>query len=440
MPTSSERHMVIGAYLAYGTGHHAASWRHPDTPASGAVDVAHYADMARTAERGLLDFMFLSDTPSVFNDDKQGLGGRVVGLEPLTLLSAIAMVTTNLGLVATASTTYNEPYNVARQFASLDLISQGRAGWNMVTTSKSQAAGNFGLAEHPAHDVRYERAKEFIHITKNLWETWPETAFIRDKESGMFYDPARRKFTRFQGDHLAIWGELNISRSPQGHPLMVQAGASEPGIDLAARSAELIFTAQTDKTSSREFARRVHSRLAHYGRTPDAVRILPGISPYVARTRREAVEKYEDLQRLIHPDLGLSMLSDLLGGFDLSDYDVEGPLPELPESNGNQSRRKLIETLARRENLNIRELYERLTASRGHIAAVGSYEEVADLLIDWYSSGACDGFNLMPPTYPGDLEEFVDNVVPILQDRGVFKSSYSQGSLREKIFGQREMR
>lgn len=432
--SNRDRPMIIGAYLAYGTGHHAASWRHPDTPVDGALDIRHYAAMAQCAERGLLDFIFLSDTPSVFNDDKEGFGGRVVGLEPITLLSALAMVTTDIGLVATASTTYNSPYNVARQFASLDHISQGRAGWNVVTTSKSQAAGNFGLSAHPAHDIRYDIADEFVEIAKQLWQTWPDEALIRNKDSGKFYDPLKRKFTSFKGEHLSLHGELNVAESPQRFPLIIQSGTSDRGIDLAARTAEVIFTAQTQISSSIDFSRRVKQKLSHYGRPTDAIRILPGISPYTARTKREAKSKYDALQQLIHPKLGLSMLADLLGGFDLTGYDLDGPLPELPDSNGNQSRRQLIEKMARQESLSIRQLYQRLTASRGHVAVVGTYEEVAEVLIEWFESGACDGFNLMPPTYPNDLNSFVEEVIPILQKRGVYKSAYGSGPLRSKLF------
>ncbi|WP_405977507.1 LLM class flavin-dependent oxidoreductase [Streptomyces sp. NBC_00158] len=432
MSESHRRRLVLGAYLSYGTGHHAAAWRHPDAVADGAQNIDHYVALARTAERGLFDFMFLSDTPSVFNDDREGYGSRVVVFEPMTLLSALAMKTTHLGLVATASTTYKEPYNVAREFASLDLLSGGRAGWNMVTSSKSQAAGNFGLDEHPEHGDRYRRATEFFDVVTGLWDSWDDDAFPRDKGRGVFYDPARRHALGHEGAHFGVRGELNVSRPPQGHPLVVQAGSSQEGMELAARTAEAVFTAQPDLAAAVEFRRDLRRRAAAYDRVNRDVLVMPGLCPFTGATDEEAREKFERLQRLVHPRLGVAMLSDLVGGFDLSGHDVDGPLPPLPPSNGNRSRRRLIEKLAA-EGLTIRGLYERLTVARGHLVLVGSYRRVARTMARWLEAGAADGFNIMPPHLPGGLDEFVDHVVPELQELGVYKDRYAQGTLREKL-------
>ncbi|TJZ59015.1 LLM class flavin-dependent oxidoreductase [Streptomyces piniterrae] len=432
MSTPEGRTLVLGAYLSYGTGHHAAAWRHPDAVADGAQNIGHYVDLARTAERGLFDFMFLSDTPSVFNDDQGGYGSRVVVFEPMTLLSALAMETTHLGLVATASTTYKEPYNVAREFASLDLLSGGRAGWNLVTSSKSDAAYNFGLEAHPAHPDRYRRAAEFFEVVTGLWDSWDDDALLRDKERGVFYDPAARHVLGHEGAHFRVRGELNISRPPQGHPLMVQAGSSEDGRELAARTAEVVFTAQPERAAARAFSQDLKRRLPAYDRPHDDILVMPGLCPFIGATDEEAQEKFAELQRLIHPGLGVAMLSDLVGGFDLSEHDVDGPLPALPPSNGNQSRRRLIEKLAA-EGLTIRQLYERMTVARGHLVVVGSYRRVAETMAEWLASGAADGFNIMPPYLPGSLTEFVDHVVPELQKLGVYKESYRAGTLREKL-------
>ena len=373
MSASFRRPLVLGAYLSYGTGHHAASWRHPETIVDGAQNLAHQIRLAQIAERGLFDLMFLSDTPSVFNDDRDGYGSRVCVFEPLTLLSAIAMHTEHIGFVATSSTTYKEPYNVAREYASLDFISGGRAAWNLVTTSKSDAAWNFGAHPHLPHDERYRRASEFYDVVTGLWDSWDDDALVRDRERGVFYEPARRHRLAHRGEFFSVRGELNIARAPQGYPVFVQAGSSEDGKELAARTAEIVFTAQPDLERSLVFTRDLKRRLHRYERlNPDLI-VMPGLCPFLGRTDGEARAKFEHLQSLIHPRLGVSMLSDLLGGFDLSGCDVDGPLPELPPSNGNRSRRALIEGLARDEGLTIRELYERMIISRGHAVVIGSY-------------------------------------------------------------------
>lgn len=424
---------MLGAYLSYGTGHHAASWRHPDAVADGAQRVEHYIRLAQIAERGLFDMMFLSDTPSVFNDDHDGYGGRVTLLEPLTLLSAIAVNTKRIGLVATSSTTYKEPFNLAREYASLDFISGGRAAWNLVTTSKNDAAFNFSGNRHLAHALRYRRAREFYEVVTGLWDSWDDDALLRDKESGVYYDPAKRHKLNHNGEFFSVRGELNVARPPQGYPVIVQAGSSEDGKNLAAQTAEIVFTAQPDLERSRLFIKDLKSRLASYERLNADIIVMPGVCPFLAETDEEAQAKFDYMQNLIHPRLGLSMLSDLVGGFDLFGYDVDGPLPQLPPSNGNTSRRKLIESLAYSEGLTIRQLYERMTVSRGHAVVVGSYRKAAEMMAEWLDCGAADGFNVMPPLFATGLVEFVDHVVPLLQSMGVYKREYREGTLRDKL-------
>lgn len=423
----------MGAYISYGTGHHAASWRHPETDVTATRNIDHYAALAATAERHLFDTLFLSDAPAVFNDDQQGFGGRVTSFEPVTLMSALAMVTEHVGLVVTSSTTYKEPYNVAREYASLDLISGGRAAWNLVTTSKLAAAGNFGLAEHPRHADRYRRAEEFIDVVRQLWDTWDDDAFPADKALGIYYDQAKRHPVRFCGEFFDLDAELNVPRPPQGHPVVVQAGSSPAGRALAGRTADIVFTAQSDLESAISFAADLDRRAAAFDRLNPSVLIMPGLTTYIGPTDAEAQEEVRYLQSLIRPEFGVSMLSDLVGGFDLSGYDVDGPLPSLPPSNANTSRRALIERLAFDEGLTIRQIYKRMTTSRGHLTLVGSYDRVADEIARWFERGAADGFNVMPPLFPHGLEQFGEHILPRLQQRGLFKSRYESGTLRDKL-------
>ncbi|MEU6611595.1 LLM class flavin-dependent oxidoreductase [Streptomyces shenzhenensis] len=423
----------MGAYVSYGTGHHAASWRHPASDTTATRNLGHYAEVTRLAEQHLYDTLFLSDAPAVFNDDRAGFGGRVTFFEPLTLMSALAVLSRHIGLVATSSTTYKEPYNLAREYASLDIISGGRAAWNAVTTSKTAAAGNLGLASHPAHADRYRRAEEFIDVVRGLWDTWEDDAFPADKADGRFYDPAKRHRLRHQGRFFSLDAELNVSRPPQGYPVIVQAGSSETGRELAARTAEMVFTAQPDLGSAVAFAEDLDRRAARHPRLNPGVIILPGLTVYAGKTERQAQEQVDELRSLIRPEFGLSMLSDLVGGFDLSSCDIEGPLPQLPPSNANTSRRALIEHLAYGEGLNVRQLYERMTTSRGHMTLVGSYDAVTEEMVRWFESGAADGFNMMPPLLPESLSDFSENILPRLRHRGVFKQRYKPGTLREKL-------
>ncbi len=427
--------LKLGAFL-YPGGHHVAAWRHPDAQADAGVNFAHYAALARAAEAAKFDLVFLADGVSVRGDDIDALSRtatRYVGqFEPITLLSAVAALTSRIGLVATASTTYNEPFHIARKYASLDHISGGRAGWNLVTSADEREAYNFGREAHLAHALRYQRAEEFYDVVTGLWDTWEDDAFLRDKESGIFFDPEKLHYLEHQGEHFRVRGPLNVPRPPQGHPVVVQAGSSEAGKALAARSAEVIFTAQQTLEDAQAFYADVKGRLAAHGRTPDELKIMPGVFPVVGRTRAEAEAKYQEIQDLIHPVVGLSLLSKHIGA-DLTGVDVDGPLPDLPETNGAKSRQALLVALARRENLTIRELYLRIAGARGHWTVVGTAEDIADQLQERFEGYGADGFNVMPPHLPKGLDDFIEHVIPELRRRGLFRTEYEGKTLRENL-------
>ncbi|TCK34445.1 FMN-dependent oxidoreductase (nitrilotriacetate monooxygenase family) [Paraburkholderia sp. BL8N3] len=429
-----KRQMHLGAFLME-TGHHIAAWRHPDADAHGGLDFAHYARLAQVAERAKFDAIFFADSVGVRDTHLPSLSrtARADHFEPLTLLSALSVVTRNVGLIATVSTTFNEPYNLARKFASLDHLSGGRSGWNLVTSSTESEALNFSFEQHPDHAVRYERAREFYDVVAGLWDSWEDDAFLRDKPSGVYFDPDKLHLLNHRGRHFKVRGPLNVARSPQRWPVVVQAGASEAGKELAAATAEVVFVAHQTLEEAQEFYRDLKGRLARYGRNADHLKIMPGIFPVIGRTEAEARAKFEQLQDLIHPDVGLSLLSNMSGGVDLSQFPVDGPLPELPETNGGRSRQRLLFDLARRENLTIRDLYLRIAGARGHQQVVGTPQSIADQLQQWFEEGGADGFNIMSPWLPGGLIEFAELVVPELQRRGLFRTEYEGRTLRENL-------
>ncbi|MFN6563481.1 MAG: LLM class flavin-dependent oxidoreductase [Nostoc sp. ChiSLP01] len=434
---SQKKQIKLGAFLP-GSGHHVAAWRHPNSQADGGLNFQHYKRLAQTAERGKFDMLFLADGLAVWDQGKgreafSRSGQFSVHFEPLTLLSALSVVTEHIGLVATASTTYDEPFHLARKFASLDYLSGGRAGWNVVTSSAEAAAKNFSQEEHLEHALRYERAREFLEVTSKLWDSWEDDAFLRDKESGIYFDPDKLHIPNHKGEYFSVRGPLNVARPIQGYPVIVQAGSSEAGQDLAAQTAEAIFTAQQTLAEAQAFYSGVKGRLSKYGRSPDRLKIMPGVFPVIGRTEEEAKEKYQQLQELIHPSVGLGLLSGLIGGHDLSKYPLDGPLPDLPDTNGGKSRLQLITDLARRENLTIRQLYLWIAGARGHRTILGTPEQIADQLEDWFVNDGADGFNIMPPWLPGGLDEFVDLVIPELQRRGLFRTEYEGRTLRENL-------
>lgn len=419
--------MHLGIFVL-GTGHHIAAWRHPDVTAEGAENFEFFQEIAQIAERGKLDMLFLSDGLTF---DRLSHPAEQVRYEPLTLLSALSVVTKQIGLAATASTTYNEPFHIARKFSSIDHLSEGRSGWNVVTSYYEEEAKNFNHDKHLDHSLRYDRAREFVDVVKGLWDSWDEDALVRDKESGVYFDPDKLHTLNHKGKYYSVKGPLNSSRSPQGSPVIIQAGSSDAGIKLAAETAEVVFTAQQTLEEAQVFYKKVKEKAVEFGRHPNEIKVLPGLTPIIGRTEEEAREKYEQLQDLIVPEIGLDFLSDYLGGLDLSKYSLDEPLPEvIPETNGNQSRRQLIIDLAKRENLTIRQLYKRISGSRGHRLIFGTAEQIADQLEDWVNDRGADGFNLMFPYLPGSFTEFVDQVIPILQERGLFRKAYKEKTLR----------
>lgn len=432
---TDRRMMKLGAFI-HETGQHVAAWRHPGAHAGSGVSFAETMDVARTAERGKFDLLFLADSAavSVFGSaDSRGRMGKVVKFEPMTLLSALAAVTTHLGLVATSTTTYAEPYTLARQFASLDQISGGRSGWNLVTSNNEAEAFNHGRDQHAAHADRYDRAHEFAEVVMGLWDSWDDDAFVRDKQSGVFFDPGKMHVLNHRGKHFNVRGPLNIARSPQGRPVLVQAGASDTGRDLAARVAELVFTAQDVFERARDFHTDVMARLPRFGRSAADVKVMPGIYPVVGRTEAEAREKYDYLQSLIHPSVGLAVLEHTIGVGGLDKYPLHGPVPEMGDTNGPLSRQRLLLEAARRDNMTLWELCLHNAGPRGHLLAVGTPSQVADVMEHWFRNGAADGFNVMPAWLPGSLEDFVGMVIPELQRRGLFRTEYEGRTLRENL-------
>ncbi|MFF3214890.1 LLM class flavin-dependent oxidoreductase [Streptomyces sp. NPDC002886] len=426
---TAPRTLHLNAFLM-NAGHHDAAWRHPSSSPERITDLRYFQELARTAERGRLDSIFFADGVALWGKARYNAVG---GFEPLTLLSAIAAVTEHIGLIATVSTTFNEPYNLARKFASLDHISGGRAGWNIVTSGSADEARNFNRDEHLEHNLRYERAREFLDVATKLWDSWEDDAIVLDKEGGVYADTDKLHPAAHKGEYFGVAGPLNVPRSPQGHPLLVQAGSSEDGKEFAAQYAEAVFTAQQTLADGQTFYKDLKSRLAKYGRSEDQLLVLPGIAPVIGSTEAEARALEQELTELQIPEYGLAQLSNMLN-VDLTGLPLDGGLPDLPEErdvNGNKSRFTLVAELARREGLTLRELIARLGAGRGHRVFAGTPEQIADQLEEWFTQGAADGFNIMAPVLPTGLTDFVDQVVPILQRRGLFRTEYTGRTLRE---------
>ncbi len=423
--------LKLGAFLA-NSGHHVAAWRHPLAQADASLDFEHFKAIARSAERGRFDALFVADVVALWGHHLDALSRTARGehFEPLTLMAALAAVTEHIGLIATATTSYNEPYHIARKFASLDHLSKGRAAWNLVTSVVSDEAWNFGRESHIEHADRYQRAEEFHDVVKGLWDSWDDDAFPRDKASGQYFDPDKLHTLNHRGKHFAVRGPLNVARPPQGHPVLVQAGASEPGKALAARVAEVIFASHHELPAAQAFYQDIKQRAAALGRDPDHIKILPGVTPFIGETREQAQALFEEFQALIDPVLGLRLLADTLGeDIDLSGHDLDGPLPDTPVGQRGSRRDQVLE-VARRDNLSIRQLYLRLA---GGNPVIGTPEDIADTFEAWFQGRACDGFNVFFPYFPGSIDTFVDRVIPLLQARGLFRHEYEGRTLRENL-------
>ena len=414
-------------------GHHEASWRHPESSPLALTDIHYYQDLARRAEAGLFDSIFLADQLAMGED---GVAAGRTWLEPLTVLAALSVSTTRIGLIATASTTYTEPFNLARQFASIDHMSGGRAGWNIVTSWAAAAARNYGGEGQVSHADRYARGEEFMTVVKALWDSWADDAIVDDRARGLYARADRIRPIDHRGQHYKVAGPLNMPRGPQGRPVFVQAGSSDTGRRFAARHAEAIFTAQMEKATAQAFYADLKALVAAEGRALDQALILPGLSPLIAATETEARRMARELNDLTDPEIGRKRLSGRFGGHDFSHLPLDKPLSveDFPDPNtveAARSRTEVIVGLVLREKPTLRQLLAYLAGARGHYVTAGTPEQIADLMVEWFNDGAADGFNVMPPLLPSMLDIFVAEVIPILQRRGLFRTAYEGRTLRE---------
>ncbi|AST96105.1 LLM class flavin-dependent oxidoreductase [Shouchella clausii] len=427
------KQMKLAAYLI-GTGMHVASWRHPDAKPGASIDARYYQELANIAEQGRFDMVFLADSLAVNGDSHPNILNR---FEPFILLAALAEATSSIGLGATASTSYTEPYNLARQVASIDMLSGGRAGWNVVTTGDAtgETGLNFSRTEHFSHRERYERAEEFVDVVKGLWDSWEDDAFVFDKKEAVFYDPDKLHELNHQGRHFQVKGPLNIARSRQGQPVIIQAGSSEAGQQLAARTAEVVFSHKDNLKAAKMFYRQLKSRLAQFGREQNELVVLHAVAPIIGATEEEARRKHAELQALVPPRVGLRFLSGYMGNVDFSKYSLDTPAKEIvfPEVNGIKSQFDEMKRIIEEEDLRVGDLYERFTNSARVDEFVGTPTQVADALERWFKEGAADGFMLQVPLLPSGLEDFINEVVPILQERGLFRKEYTGNTLRSHL-------
>jgi len=436
MADGAQRQMKFAVFMSGDSNYHIAGWRLPEAYADTGLNLQRWIDLAHTMERGKLDMLFIADSIGIAGaDNREALSHSPLSdrFEPFTILSALSSVTNNIGLAATSATTYNEPFHVARMFASLDHLSGGRAGWNFVTGANREDAFNFGHKEHPVHADRYDRAEEFADVVRGLWDSFDDGAFPRDKATGLYLHPDKFHILNHQGKHFKVRGPLSVARPPQGHPILIQAGASEPARELSARVADAVFTSATTFERAQKFYTDVKGRLQKYGRKPEDIIILPGVAVFVGRTSDEAEEKYEKLHSLIHLSTALALIKERMGGIDLSAYPLDGPIPDMEGNQVRMSSPPALVELARRENLSIRQLAMRYAAARIHWMVRGTPSYIADQLEHWFRNGAADGFNLLPATVPGAVNDFVDLVVPELQRRGLFRRKYEGKTLRENL-------
>lgn len=438
MNSQNHRQMHLAAFCGQ-PGNHAVSWRHPRAATSSILDPSFYQEVARTAERGLFDVVFLADilalTEPRSDRPQQGLIGEVpFRIDPFSVLPIMAAATEKVGLAATASTSYNEPFNIARRFAALDHLSHGRIGWNVVTTASEPEARNFSEETIPSHAARYARAEEFVDVARKLWDSWQDDALIANKEEGVYADRSKIATINHTGEHFNVRGPLNLPRSPQGHPVLFQAGTSGIGRDFAARTADAVFLAAQTLEEAAEASTAIRSLAEKHGRSPSDIRFLPGVLVFVGRTSDEAQQKQEELNSLLTPGAGIALLGELLNT-DLSGFSPDGPFPELDLDavTGIKSRYLLLKALAAREGLNLRQVTERVAGGAGHRIVTGNPSEVADQLEDWFAAGAVDGYTIMSPYMPGALGDFVDLVIPELQRRGLFRTRYQGQTLRDHL-------
>lgn len=429
----SRRQLKLGLFLQ-AVGHHAAAWRLPHIDPNNIFSLEYYIGLAKQAEAAKFDAVFFADGLALVapSGEAYAYAPPVYYFEPLTLLSAIATHTSKIGLISTVSTTYLPPYHLARKFASLDHISKGRAGWNLVTSGTDVEAANFGLDHQIAHTERYARAREYHDVVTKLWDSWGDEALDFDKETARFFDPSQVAAIRHEGPFYKVKGPLQSGRPVQGHPVIVQAGSSEDGRALAAETAEIVFTAQQHIDAAVHFTQSLKAQAREAGREDGSLLVLPGVSIYVAETREAAQAKFDALQAFVDPQLALIGIKTFLE-WDLSAHDLDGPVPEPPFTEGWQSRQKLAYDIATRDGLTIRQLIGRLSGARGHWVLVGTPAEVVDRLEEWFEAGAADGFNILPPTFPDGLDDIIRWVLPELRRRGLFREDYEGSTLREHL-------
>jgi FMN-dependent oxidoreductase (nitrilotriacetate monooxygenase family) len=436
MPMTPKPKMKFAVFLMADSNYHIAGWRHPDAYVDAGSNIQRWIEFAQTLERGKLDMLFVADVigvPGTRDMESLSYQPTIDKFEPFTLLAALSGVTKNIGLVATSATAYNEPYSVARVLGSLDHLTGGRAGWNLVTGGSYEDAANFSVGQHAAHGDRYERAEEFVDVVRGLWASYDAGAFPRDKTTGRYLDPSKLHTLNHKGKYFSVKGPLSVSRPPQGYPVIVQAGTSEPARKLSARVADVVFTAQSAIEDAKAFYADVKGRMQQYGRHPDDLKVMPGVAMYVGRSAQEAEEKFEELNALIPIEVSVSRLGRMLGGVDLSGYDLDGPMPEIASNSARVSTPLNYVRLAKRDNLTLRQVATRSGAAKDHWTLVGTPRQIADELEHWFVEKAADGFNLLPPHVPAALNEFVDLVVPELQRRGLFRTEYEGAMLRQNL-------
>jgi N-acetyl-S-(2-succino)cysteine monooxygenase len=430
--------MRLGAFF-HPTGNHVAAWLHPDSQIDAGTNFRHYVRLAQTAEAAKFDLMFLADSAAVRGGDLNALRRwpqYMAFFDPFTLMAGIAGLTEHIGLVATATTSYNEPYTLARRLASLDIMSNGRAGWNVVTSSNKLEALNYGLSEHPDDAYRYERAQEFSDVVKGLLDSYDDDAMIRDRESAIYFDPEKLHTLNHEGKYFKVAGPLNTIRPPQGCPVLAQAGISEAARNMAARQAEIVFTPLHTIPMGQQFYQDLKGRAAIFGRHPDSIKLMPGLNPIVGRTEAEAEEKHQYLQSLIHPDVGRALLGNALGDVDLSSMDDNETLtPEIKAAALATGRSDATIVIAQMEkdNLTLRQMYQRYAGARGQRTVKGTAVQIADEMESWFQARAVDGFLVQPAILPTGLDDFCQMVIPELQNRGLFRTEYEGTTLRENL-------
>jgi FMN-dependent oxidoreductase (nitrilotriacetate monooxygenase family) len=426
--TEHKRQMHLGVFVL-GSGNHSAGWRMEGAFTS-SCSLPVMKSIASIAERGKFDLFFISDGLAMDPGDHPSFVNR---FEPLTLLAALSATTTHIGLGATVSTSFGEPYHVARAFASLDHLSNGRAGWNVVTSTHEKAALNFSKTSLAEHDLRYEIATEFVDVVRGLWDSWDDDAIVADRATGVYLDKSKVRPLDHKGRFYCVKGPLNIARSPQGHPVIIQAGGSAPGQELSARSADLVFSVVNgDKASAKAAYDSLKARVVKHGRDPDALPILPGVMPIIAETDAQAKDELARLQSWLTPTNALALVSQRIG-HDISGYPLDGPVPDFPKTERGQAFSQVLLDMARREKMTLRDLYNITAAARGHWVVYGTPKKIADIFEEWFAGGMADGFVIMPAYFPGAFDAFVDGVVPELQRRGLYRKDYTGTTLRSHL-------